>query len=180
VTRAVWSADQAAAAAGISPRTAFKWLRRYREEGDAGLLDRSSRPQVLSCKTSPERTELILLLRRARMTGRQIARRLRMSRSTVAAVLEREGSSRLRDLEPPEPVVRYERKRAGELLHLDIKKLGRIEKVGHRITGDRRSRSRSAGWEYAHVAIDDTSRLAYVEVLANERPTPRLASCAEP
>ena len=101
--------------------------------------------------------------------GRQIARRLRMSRSTVAAVLERVGLPRLRDLEPPEPVVRYERKRAGELLHLDIKKLGRIEKIGHRITGDRRSRSRGAGWEYAHVAIDDASRLAYVEVLANEQ-----------
>ena len=169
VTCAAWSADQAAAAAGITPRTAFKWLRRHREEGAAGLLDRSSRPPVPSGRTSNERTELIVLLRRSRMTGRQIGRRLRMSRSTVAAVLKRAGLSRLRDLEPPEPVVRYEREHAGELLHLDVKKLGRIEKIGHRITGDRRSRSRGAGWEYAHVAIDDASRLAYVEVLANEQ-----------
>jgi transposase InsO family protein len=169
MTSAGWSADQAAAAAGVTPRTAFKWLRRYREEGEAGLLDRSSRPPVQSGKTSRERSDLIVLLRRSRMTGRQIARRLRMPRSTVAAVLERAGLPRLRDLEPPTPVVRYERQRAGELIHLDIKKLGRIEKIGHRITGDRRHRSRGAGWEYAHVAIDDASRLAYVEVLANEQ-----------
>jgi transposase InsO family protein len=92
-----------------------------------------------------------------------------MPPSTVAAILKRAGLGRLRDLDPPQPIVRYERERPGELIHLDVKKLGRIERIGHRITGDRRSRSRGAGWEYVHVAIDDASRLAYVEVLANEQ-----------
>ena len=169
VTSAAWSADQAAAALGITPRTAFKWLARHRAEGSLGLRDRSSRPQRLARLTVENRSELVVRLRRSRMTGQQIARRLRMPRSTVAAILKRAGLARLRDLEPPQPIVRYERDRPGELIHLDIKKLGRIEKVGHRITGDRRVRSRGAGWEYAHVAIDDASRLAYVEVLANEQ-----------
>ena len=169
MTRAAWSADQAAAALGVTPRTAFKWLRRYRAEGKEGLQDRSSRPRGLPSRTSEERSELVAQLRRSRMTGRQIARRLRMPRSTVAAVLKRVGLPRLRDLKPPEPVIRYQRDRPGELLHLDIKKLARFKRVGHRITGDRRGQSRGAGWEYAHVAIDDASRLAYVEVLANEQ-----------
>jgi len=169
MTRAAWSADQAAAALGVTPRTAFKWLRRYPAEGIEGLQDRSSRPRGLPGRTSEERCELVVQLRRSRMTGRQIARRLRMPRSTVAAVLKRVGLPRLRDLKPPEPVIRYQRDRPGELLHLDIKKLARFKRVGHRITGDRRGQSRGAGWEYAHVAIDDASRLAYVEVLANEQ-----------
>ncbi len=164
-----WSADQASAALGISTRTAFKWLGRYRLEGEVGLRDRSSRPHRQARRTSQQRSDVVVSLRRCRMTGQQIARRLRMAPSTVAAILSRAGLSRLRDLQPQEPIVRYERQRAGELLHLDIKKLGRIEKVGHRITGDRHVRSRGAGWEYAHVAIDDASRLAYVEVLANEQ-----------
>jgi transposase InsO family protein len=164
-----WSADQAAAALGITPRTAFKWLARYRSGGYAALRDRSSRPQRLARRTDEARAQLVIRLRQSRMTGLQIARRLRMPRSTVAAVLKRAGLARLRDLEPPQPVVRYERERPGELIHLDIKKLGRIERVGHRITGDRTSRSRGAGWEFVHIAIDDASRLAYVEVLANEQ-----------
>ena len=169
MTSAAWSADQAAAALGITTRTAFKWLARHRAEGSLGLRDRSSRPQRLARLTVDDRSELVVRLRRSRMTGQQIARRLRMPRSTIAAILKRAGLARLRDLEPPQPIVRYERDRPGELIHLDIKKLGRIEKVGHRITGDRRVRSRGAGWEYVHVAIDDASRLAYVEVLANEQ-----------
>jgi transposase InsO family protein len=103
------------------------------------------------------------------MTGPEIARKLRMPRSTVAAVLKRQGLARIKDLEPPQPVVRYQRERPGELIHLDVKKLGRIERVGHRIHGDRRARARGAGWEFVHVAIDDASRVAHVEVLANEQ-----------
>ena len=168
--RGAWSEEQAATF-GISSRTAFKWLSRYRSEGEAGLLDRSSRPHHSPRLTSAERQGLIVRLRRCRLTGHQIAQRLRMPRSTVARVLKRAGLSQLRDLDPPEPVVRYERERPGELIHLDIKKLARIVKIGHRITGDRRDCTQGAGWEYAHVAIDDASRLAYVEVLANEQAT---------
>ncbi len=164
-----WSADRASAALGVSTRTCFKWLARYHSEGIQGLQDRSSRPRRMTNRTEEARAELVVRLRRSRMTGQQIARRLRMSRSTVAAILKRAGLARLRDLEPPQPIVRYERDRPGELIHLDIKKLGRIERIGHRITGDRRNRSRGAGWEYVHVAIDDASRLAYIEVLANEQ-----------
>ena len=164
---AAWSEDQAAAL-GISLRTAYKWQRRFRDEGRDGLLDRSCRPHRLPTLTEPDRTELILRLRRLRMTGPEIARKLRMPRSTVAAVLKRGGLPRLRDLEPEQPIIRYERSRPGELIHLDVKKLGRIARVGHRVTGNRRDRTRGAGWEFVHVAIDDASRLAYIEVLANE------------
>ena len=110
----------------------------------------------------------MLRLRRYRLTAREIALKLRMPRSTVSAVLKRHGVARLRDLEPPEPIVRYEHAAPGDLVHLDVKKLGRIRGIGHRITGDRRHRSRGAGWECVHVAVDDHSRLAYAEVLANE------------
>jgi transposase InsO family protein len=168
VRAGAWCADQAFAM-GVSTRTGFKWSRRYRENGPAGLLDRSSRPRRIPNLTSPERTELVLQLRRCRLTALEVARKLRMPRSTVAAILKRAGLSRLRDLDAPEPVQRYERKSPGDLVHLDVKKLGRIRGVvGHRITGNRRVRSRGAGWEAVHVAIDDYSRLAYVEVLANE------------
>src|SRR5262245_39218879 len=164
---AAWSEDQAAAM-GVSVRTGYKWWRRYREAGAAGLMDRSSRPHRIPNQTPAERAELILQLRQCRLTAQEIAVKLRMPRSTVSAVLKRHGVARLRDLEPPKPVVRYEHSAPGDLLHLDVKKLGRIRGVGHRITGDRRDRHRGAGWEYAHVAVDDYSRLAYVEVLANE------------
>jgi transposase InsO family protein len=166
-----WCADQAFAM-GVSTRTGFKWSRRYRESGPGGLLDRSSRPHRVPSLTSPERTELVLRLRRCRLTALEIARKLRMPRSTVAAVLKRAGLSRLRYLDPPEPIERYERDAPGDLLHLDVKKLARIRGgPGHRITGDRSRRARGAGWESVHVAIDDYSRLAYVEVLANEEAT---------
>jgi transposase InsO family protein len=164
-----WSIERAARAAGISRRTAFKWLRRYREGGDAGLMDRSSRPHHMPQATPGEWQELILQLRQVRMTGARIAAQLKRPRSTVALVLKRAGLERLRSPEPVEPVRRYERERPGELLHLDIKKLGRITGFfGHRITGDRSRRRVGAGWEYVHVAIDDASRLAYVEVLRDE------------
>ena len=162
-----WSEDQAAVM-GISARTGYKWFRRYREEGLSGLQDRSSRPHTIPGATAPARADLIVQLRHCRLTGAEIAHKLRMPRSTVAAVLKRSGLARLRDLDPPLPVVRYQREHPGELVHLDIKKLGRIARMGHRVTGDRRDRTRGAGWEYVHVAIDDASRLAYVEVLPNE------------
>jgi len=163
-----WCSDQAFAM-GVSVRTGFKWWRRFREGGDAALSDRSSRPRSIPNQTCPKRTALILELRGSRLTALEIATKLRMPRSTVSAVLKRHGVSRLSDLEPPVPVARYERSAPGDLIHLDVKKLGRIRGgVGHRITGDKRKRSRGAGWECAHVAIDDYSRLAHVEVLPNE------------
>jgi transposase InsO family protein len=162
-----WSADEAANM-GISTRTGFKWWRRFREGGRTGLLDRSSRPHRSPNRTSPERTELVLQLRRCRLTALEIARKLRMPRSTVSAVLKRHGLARMRALEPLEPVVRYEHAAPGDLIHLDVKKLGRIRGIGHRITGNRRERARGVGWECVHVAVDDHSRLAYAEVLANE------------
>jgi transposase InsO family protein len=160
-----WTVATAAAAAGISVRTAYKWLARARG-GD--LRDRSSRPHRSPRATPEAWQELIVKLRRSRLTGAQIAARLKLRRSTVARVLQRAGLARLRSLEPAEPVVRYEWQRPGDLVHLDVKKLGRFRHVGHRIHGDRSRRSRPVGWEYVHVAIDDYSRVAYVEVLPNE------------
>jgi len=164
-----WPIDQAAAAAGLSRRSVFKWLRRYREQGAAGLTDRSSRPRRMPRATPAEWQQLILDLRGTRMTGARIAAQLGRPRSTVALILRRAGMARLRSPQPAEPVLRYQRDRPGELVHLDVKKLGRIAGlVGHRMTGDRRRRCEGAGWEYVHVAIDDASRLAYVEVLRDE------------
>ena len=163
------SVSQAAAQLGISPRTAYKWLARFRLEGTAGLRDRSSRPHESPARTDRARQELIVTLRRSRHSGPQIARSLRMPKATVARVLKRIGLHRLRFLDPPEPPNRYERKRPGELIHLDVKKLGRIAgRVGHRIHGDQSRRNRGAGWEFVHVCIDDASRLAYAEVLTDE------------
>jgi transposase InsO family protein len=164
-----WSIERTASAAGISRRTAFKWLRRYREDGRVGLADRSSRPRRMPTATPAEWRDLILQLRQVRMTGARIAAQLKRPRSTVARVLKRAGLEHLRSPEPSAPVRRYQRERPGELVHLDVKKLGRITGFfGHRITGDRSRRRKGAGWEYVHVAIDDASRLAYVEVLRDE------------
>jgi transposase InsO family protein len=165
-----WTVGRAASAAGISRQTAHKWLARYRAAGEAGLTDRPSRPRRMPRRTPTEWRQLMLELRRSRLSGARIATQLRRPRSTVARVLQRAGLARLERLEPREPVRRYERARPGELLHLDVKKLGRITGFyGHRITGDRHDSRRGAGWEYVHVAIDDYSRLAYVEVLRDER-----------
>jgi len=167
-----WPVDLAAAAAGLSRRSVFKWLRRYREQGAAGLNDRSSRPHRMPRATPAEWQQTILELRQTRMTGLRIATQLGRPRSTVALILKRAGQERLRSPQPAEPVQRYQREHPGELLHLDVKKLGRIAGlVGHRITGDRGRRVEGAGWEYVHVAIDDATRLAYVEVLRDERGT---------
>src|ERR1022692_2604912 len=159
----------AAEAAGVDRRTASKWKGRYQEAGEAALVDRSSRPRRSPRQTHPMVVEEIVRLRRRRQTGPQIASRVRLSPATVARVLAREGLSRLKNLDPKEPVHRYQRDHPGELIHIDIKKLGRIKLIGHRITGNRRQRARGAGWEFLHVAVDDASRLAYAEVLANER-----------
>ena len=159
----------AAEAAGVSRRTATKWKGRYQEAGSAALVDRSSRPHRSPRQTSPVVVEEILRWRRRRQTGPQIASRVGSSPATVARVLAREGLSRLKNLDPKQPVRLYQRDHPGELIHIDIKKLGRIQVIGHRITGNRRQRGRSAGWEFVHVAVDDASRLAYAEVLANER-----------
>jgi transposase InsO family protein len=157
-----------AQAMGVSLTTLKKWLRRYRTAGPAGLLDRSSRP-ARSPRQLPSAVRIeITDLRRQRRTGRFIAGRLGVSGASVSRVLRRAHLSRWRELEPRPPVRRYERERPGELLHLDTKKLGRITRIGHRITGDRSGPFGKAGWEYVHVAIDDHSRLALASVAANE------------
>ena len=166
-----WTLRAAAEAAGVSVRTISKWLRRFREEGEQGLLDRGSAPLRVPQRTAEDRVELIAALRRLRMTGAEIAETLAMPLSTVSAVLTRIGLGKRSRLEPPEPANRYERKRPGELLHVDVKKLGRIGRPGHRVNGDRRTRTRGIGWEYVHVCVDDATRLAYVEVLADEKAT---------
>ena len=159
----------AAEAAGVTRQSASKWKKRYREAGEAALVDGSSRPHRSPRQTHSAVVEEILRLRRRRQTGPQIASRVGVSPATVARILAREGLARLKNLDPKPIVVRYQRDHPGELIHIDIKKLGRIQVVGHRITGNRRQRGRGAGWEFVHVAVDDASRLAYAEVLANER-----------
>ena len=163
-----WKVDDVAAAFGISERTAYRWVARWRA-GDRELHDRSSAPKRVPRRT-PRRVEaLIERLRRLRMTSTRIAAQLEMAVSTVGAVLKRLGLNRLSRLEPPEPPNRYERRRPGELIHIDIKKLGRFNTPGHRATGRGHGRNHRAGWEFCHVAIDDYSRVAYVEILDDER-----------
>jgi len=164
-----WSIHDAAQAFGVSERTAYRWLARARAEGAAGLEDRSSCALRIHRRTAPHRVRRIERLRHQRLTAAQIASRMGMPRSTVAAVLKRAGLEQLSCLAPRPPVVRYERARPGELLHLDVKKLGRFRRVGHRITGDRQRGHARGGWEFAHVGIDDHSRVAFVELLADER-----------
>ena len=160
-----------ALAFGVCVKTVRKWSRRLRTEGPQGLQDRSSRPHRLHRLTASVTAEQIIQLRRQRFTGRQISKETGVSPATVSRVLRRAGLSRIRDLEPAEPVVRYERKTPGELIHLDIKKLGRFEQIGHRITGDRtgQSNGRGVGWEFVHVCIDDNSRVAFSQVMPNEK-----------
>jgi transposase InsO family protein/transposase len=175
-----WSLAQAAAATGVSDRTCSKWVKRYLADGEAGLLDRSSAPFSIPHRTPEDRVEVIVCLRRLRMTGAEIALCLGMALSTVSAVLLRVGLGKLSRLEAPEPPNRYERRQPGELLHVDVKKLGVIAGAGHRITGrrdsqnaNRRARRRGApkGWEFVHVCVDDATRLAYAEVLTDEKAT---------
>jgi len=176
------SPEAAARATGVCPRTARKWLARYKADGAVGLLDRSSRPKKLRKPTPAKTVRQIIELRRKRWTGTHIARETGVSPATVSRVLKRAGLSRLKDLEPAEPVRRYERATPGEIIHLDIKKLGRFERTGHRITGDRRGqsgpRARKAGgygWEYVHVCIDDHSRVSFSQIYPNEKATSAVA-----
>jgi transposase InsO family protein len=171
-----WSLAEAAEAAGVSERTAAKWLARWRAEGEAGLFDRSSAPRRVPGRTPALREEAIVALRRLRMTAAEIAELLSMALSTVSAVLRRAALGKLSRLDPPEPPNRYEYDRPGGMLHVDIKKLGRILSPGHRVVGHRRSQKKvgpkrlgAAGWEFVHVCVDDATRLAYAEVLADER-----------
>ena len=164
-----WRVSSAAKATGVSRRTAFKWLGRWRDGGAAGLEDRPSTPLRQPRRTSPARVAGIVAARQQRLTAWAIGVQLQIPRSTVAAVLARVGLNRLARLAPVEPVIRYERSRPGELVHLDIKPLARILRVGHRIHGDRGQIVAGAGYEYVHVAIDDFSRVAYAEVLPDQR-----------
>ncbi len=163
--------ETAARAAGVCPRTVRKWVARFKAEGRAGLMDRSSRPKRLYRPTPAAIVERVEALRRQRFTGKQIAANLAISPATVSRILRRLGLNRIRDLEPAEPVHRYEREAPGEMIHIDIKKLGRFDKIGHRITGDRtgQSNSRGVGWEFVHVCIDDHSRVAFSQILPDEK-----------
>ena len=173
-----WKVADAAAAAGLSQRRAYHWLARYRAGGEIALQDRSSTPGRYRERAPSARDGEIERLRRQRLTGDRIARQLGLPRSTVGAVLRRLGLGRLKALDPPPPIVRYQRERPGELLHLDTKKLGRIGGVGHRITGRRTgaiNRHHGIGWEVLHVCIDDASRLAYTELLPDEKKESAIA-----
>ena len=163
-----WPAARAAAACGVSLRTARKWLARFRAAGGAGLGDRSSRPRRSPRRLSPTVEGEIARLRAARLSGPRIADALGLPVSTVGKALRRLGLSRLPPLAPPPPVVRYERERPGELLHIDAKKLAGIGRAGHRVHGDRTTRARGVGWEVLHVAVDDASRVAYAELRPDE------------
>lgn len=158
----------AAAVQGVTEPTARKWLGRYLVEGEAGLRDRSSRPKLSPRAIDPAKALAIVELRRRRLTQARIAAALGISKSTVGRVLAKAGLSRLRDLEPSEPAVRYEHERPGDLLHIDTKKLGRIERMSHRITGDRRDTFEGAGWEFLFVAIDDHARIGFTDMYADE------------
>jgi transposase InsO family protein len=181
-----WTLTAAAAAAEVSERTAGKWVRRFRREGEAGLVDRPSAPRHVHNRTPEQLVQVIAALRRLRFTGPEIAEVLGIATSTASAVLKRIGLGKLSRLEPPEPPNRYERRRAGELVHVDVKKLGRIERgAGHKATGRRRTnptktdqagrRRKTVGWEFCHVCVDDATRLAFVEVLADERARSAIA-----
>ncbi len=174
-----WTVTAAAEAAGISVRCARKWIGRFRREGEAGLGDRSSAPSRVANRTADDRLEAIIRLRCLRFTAAEIAETLGMALSTVSGILTRIGMGRLGRLGLEQPV-RYERSRPGELVHVDVKKLGRVRGVGHRISGSRASQGKTringrrrgiAGWEYVHIAIDDYSRLAFAEVLPDEKAT---------
>ena len=169
--RGGWTVADVAAAQGVDARTVRKWRDRFAAEGEAGLADRSSRPHHSPARLEPAIEDEIETLRRRRLSGPAIARQLGRPLSTVGVVLRRRGLGRLAALDPKPPVVRYEREHPGELIHIDTKKLGRIDGIGHRITGHHTGmvRNRGIGWDCLHVAIDDASRLAYTELLPDER-----------
>ena len=161
--------EEAAHASGVSVRTAHKWLQRFREEGANGLMNRSSRPHACPHATPDTKIDQVVQLRRTRQTYRAIATTVKLAPSTVGRLLQRAGLNRLAALEPAAPIRRYEHEAPGDLLHLDIKKLGRFRRPWHRVTGDRRVDSAGTGWEYVHVAIDDHSRVAFSSIEPNEQ-----------
>lgn len=165
------SIAQVAKAFHVCAKTARKWTERFRQAGAEGMADRSSRPRRLRKPTPQAAIDEIIPLRRQRFTGKHIAKVAGVSAATVSRVLKRAGLSRMRDLEPAEPVKRYERRNPGEMIHIDIKKFGRFERVGHRITGDRtgQSNSRGGGWEFVHVCVDDASRIAFTQIKPDEK-----------
>ena len=173
-----WSITSAAMAAEVSPQTAGKWVARFRDQGPRGLYDRSSAPAHVHNRTAEGEVEVIEALRRLRFTGPEIAELLDMATSTVSAVLKRIGLGKLSRLAAKEEIKRYEKQRPGELIHIDVKRLGRISSkgAGHRVMGYHHKQSRvfkngkgATGWECVHIAIDDCSRLAYAEVLPDEK-----------
>ena len=176
VTEVGWTMAEAADAAGISERTGYKWLARYRAEGLAGCDDRSSAPHRRPHRTRARHERWIVALRARRLSGPAIAHRTHIPLATVGHVLRRYGLGRLAPLTPPVAVRRYERATPGELVHVDTKALGRIGRVGHRIHGDRTTRVRGIGWEHVHVMVDDASRLAYVELLPTNQQQDVLAA----
>jgi transposase InsO family protein len=170
------SQAQAALQFAVTAKVVKRWVERYKTEGSAGMADRSSRPRCSPNATGQAVADRIVALRRQRFTGKHIASVAAVSAATVSRVLKRAGLSRLKDLEPAEPVRRYERDAPGDMIHIDIKKLGRFDRVGHRITGDRTgqsndrtSRKGGAGWEFVHVCIDDASRIAFSQILPDEK-----------
>lgn len=166
-----------ATAMGVSAATVYKWRRRYRAEGPAGLQDRSSRPNASPNKTPDDIEAKVIALRKERRIYHRIAAEAEVSKATVGRILTRHGLNRWRDLEPAQPVRRYERDKPGEMIHIDIKKLGRFNRVGHRITGNRsgQSNSRGIGWEFVHVCIDDHSRLGFADIMPDEKKESAIA-----
>jgi len=165
------SKAEAARRYNTTPKTVAKWVERFRRQGVEGLRDRSSRPLSSPSQTAQATCDAVEVLRRQRYTGAQIAAQVGVSPATVSRILRRRGLNKLSALEPAEPSRRYERERPGEIIHIDIKKLGRFNQIGHRITGDRtgQSNARGVGWEFLHLAIDDHSRLAYSEIMPDEK-----------
>ena len=175
------SKAQAARLYGVSPKIVKRWVERYKTQGRAGMVDRSSRPKRLREPTPEPVIKRIIALRRQRWTGAHIARETGVSPSTVSRVLKRAGLSRLKDLDPAQPIRRYEHKAPGDMIHLDTKKLGKFNRIGHRITGDRhrqsnqRNNGTAPGWEFVHVAIDDHSRLAFTQIQPDEKAVSAVA-----
>ncbi|HEY2358632.1 MAG TPA: IS481 family transposase [Phenylobacterium sp.] len=171
------SAKAVAMAFGVDAKTVAKWVDRFEAEGPDGLNDRSSRPHKLHRPTPRETVEQVIALRRQRFAGQLIAKQTGVSPATVSRILRAAALSRAKDLDPPAPVVRYERQHPGELIHLDIKKLGRFASPGHRVTGTRLGKSNGrAGWEYVHVCIDDASRIACSQVMPDEKKESAVAA----
>jgi transposase InsO family protein len=169
VVEGAHSPKAVATAFGLCAKSVRKWVARFRNGGAAALADRTSRPQRLRAVTPSEKIEQVRLLRLARCTGVHIARTTGLSTATVCRILSRIGLKQLPPLQPPSPVVRYEHEHPGDLLHMDIKKLARIARVGHRVTGNPRDETRGAGWEFAHMCVDDHTRIAFAGIWPDEK-----------